>query len=194
MVIGGFHPFTLSDFPGHVAAIVFTQGCSMRCPYCHNKHLWALQAEHGEIDEEHIVTVLDKRSKRLQGVVITGGEPTLQQELVRFATRVKAMGLRVKIDTNGLCPEKLRELILAGVVDYIAMDIKAPWEKYSIVCGTEINTTRIQTSIDCIVGSGLPHHFRTTWYRQMLNDSDMEELRRTMVPPSSPYVVQKCIM
>ncbi len=192
MVIGGFQPFTLSDFPGHVGAIIFTQGCPMRCPYCHNRHLWSEQGEGGQVDEEHVISTLERRADRLQGLVITGGEPTLQKDLVPFAARVKSLGLKVKIDTNGLYPEMLYQLIQAGAVDYFAMDIKAPWEKYSMVCGVGINTADIQASMDCIVHSGLPHHFRTTLYKPMLNDGDMERIR-AMTPEGSAYVVQECM-
>ncbi len=188
MILAGFQPFTLSDFPGHMSAIVFTQGCPIRCPYCHNRNLWSEKGVGNQVDEKYVITTLCHRSDNLQGLVISGGEPAMQKDLPAFAARIKLLGFKVKIDTNGLYPEVLEQLIQSGAVDYIAMDIKAPWKKYSMLCGARVNTSHVQTSMDCIVRSGLPHHFQTTWYKPMLSKEDMEEIR-AMVPPFSPYLV-----
>ncbi len=192
MLIGGFQPFTLSDFPGHVAAIVFTQGCNFRCPFCHNAGLLPATAPlpHGH-DREQILRFLAGRSGRLSGLVLSGGEPTLQPDLAAFIRAARASALAVKLDTNGSRPGVLEALLDEGLIDYVAMDIKAPLDKYQPLCGVTVDTSEIVQSIGIIAGSGVPHHFRTTFYKAMLDRHDLENLKR-LVPAGSRHVLQSC--
>ncbi len=162
MIIGGFQPFTLSDFPGHVAAIVFTQGCNWRCPHCHNRSLLKMRRPEQElIPEAHVFDVLHRRRNELDGLVITGGEPTIQEDLARFLHEVRRLGLAIKLDTNGSRPGVIRRLLEEGLLDYIAMDIKAPLDRYESVVGHPVDIGPIQTSIELIKNSGIRHEFRT---------------------------------
>ena len=162
MIIGGFQPFTLSDFSGHVAAIVFTQGCNWRCSYCHNRSLLKLRRPATElIPESFVLDTLQRRRNELDGIVITGGEPTIQEDLPRFIRKIHHMGLAVKLDTNGSRPDVIRELLEEGLLDYIAMDIKAPFDKYESIAGRPVDIVALQRSIDLIKNSGVPHELRT---------------------------------
>lgn len=192
MLIGGFQPFSLSDFPGKSAAIVFTQGCNYRCPYCHNRRLWQMsEPETGRFPETEILDFLATRKDQLDGLVITGGEPTLQPDLPSFLDKVKKTGLSVKLDTNGSRPDILTRLIDANLLDYIAMDIKGPFPKYDLLCGLHVDTLPVRTSIEIIVESSLPHHFRTTYYTKELTGEDMTVIKQ-YVPPSSRHLTQEC--
>ena len=190
MNIGGFQPFTLSDFPGYPAAILFTQGCNFRCPYCHNRSLWDMKRETADLRQTEVCSFLEKRAGRLDGVVITGGEPTLQPDLCEFAEELKEIGFRVKLDTNGSSPELLRELTERRLVDYIAMDIKAPEKKYHLVCGLEVAYDNIRASIGIIAASGIDHHFRTTFYKALLDEDDLKTIRAN-TPTHSRHIVQQ---
>jgi len=162
VIIGGFQPFTLSDFPGHVAAIVFTQGCNWRCPYCHNRSLLKTRRPEQElIPETHVFDILHRRRNELDGLVITGGEPTIQEDLPRFIHKVHRMGLAIKLDTNGSRPGVIGRFLEEGLLDYIAMDIKAPLDRYESVVGHPVDIGSIQTSIELVKNSGVPHEFRT---------------------------------
>ena len=162
MIIGGFQPFTLSDFSGHVAAIVFTQGCNWRCSYCHNRSLLKMRRPEQElIPETHVFDLLHRRRNELDGLVITGGEPTIQEDLARFLHEVRRLGLAIKLDTNGSQPGVIRRLLEEELLDYIAMDIKAPIDRYESVVGHPVDIGPIQTSIELIKNSGVPHEFRT---------------------------------
>ena len=190
MLIGGFQPFTLSDFPGRTAAIVFTQGCNFRCPYCHNRRLWP-NAPHA-VDPptaEEVLALLSKRRGYLRGLVITGGEPTLQTDLISFIREVKQLGMAVKLDTNGSRPNILEDLLVEALVDYIAMDVKAPWNKYALICGRGVDLSAIRQSIGIIAASVVPHHFRTTFFKTLLSQSDIEAIRN-MLPPHSNFRIQ----
>ncbi|OQX50761.1 MAG: anaerobic ribonucleoside-triphosphate reductase activating protein [Candidatus Cloacimonas sp. 4484_209] len=130
MKIGGFQKVSLIDYPGKICAIVFTRGCNFRCPYCHNPELVLPENYSPLIPEEEIFSFLEKRRGKLDAVEITGGEPTLQEDLTEFIRKIKEMGFLVKLDTNGSFPSVLEKVIYSGLVDYIAMDVKAPLEKY----------------------------------------------------------------
>ncbi len=189
MLIGGLQRFSLCDYPGRVAAVVFTQGCNFRCPFCHNGHLLSRNGSGQSPDAGEVLNFLASRGRRLGGVVISGGEPTLQEDLAGFAGEIRELGLPVKLDTNGSRPEVLETLLTAGLVDYIAMDIKAPLAKYDRLCGGTVDTAAVRASIDMIGGSGVAHHFRTTFVRPLLDEEDLARLRK-LVPPSSKHVVQ----
>ena len=141
--------------------------------------------------EDDIYSFLDKRAGKLDGLVITGGEPTLHDDLRDFIKKVKSRGFRIKLDTNGSHPDVLEELISEDLLDYIAMDIKAPANLYDLLCGTPVEITLIRASQQLIASSGIEHHFRTTHYRKMLSGADIERIRQE-IPPGSRYVVQEC--
>jgi pyruvate formate lyase activating enzyme len=185
--IGGFLPLTLSDFPGHTAAIVFAQGCNFRCPFCHNGDL--LPEGPGRLPETEVLAKLEARRGRLSGVVLSGGEPTLQPDLPDFCAGLKGRGLAVKLDTNGSQPAVLRNLLAAGLLDSIAMDVKAPPHAYARLAGVPDAWPRVQESLSLIAESGIAHLFRTTVVSDLLDERNLAEIRR-LIPDSSPYVRQ----
>ena len=189
MRIGGFVPVSLCDYPGRVAAVVFTSGCNFRCPFCHNGHL----VEPGDtplLDEQAVLGRIGERRNHLGGVVVSGGEPTLQADLPAFLHRLKAMDLAVKLDTNGARPDVLEALLADRLLDYIAMDIKAPWDKYAALTGGARETILIRRSLRLIAASGLPHEFRTTRVEPLLTAGDCEAIAR-QVPAGSVHKWQR---
>ena len=161
MHIGGYQKTTLLDFPEKVACIIFTYGCNFRCPWCHNAPLVTEKNE--GVSEDEIFAFLSKRKGILDGVVISGGEPLLQADIFDFIKKIKDMGYAVKLDTNGTSPEKLRGLIDAGLLDYIAMDIKNSKGKYAKTAGLrDVDTEKIEQSVDIIMKGKVPYEFRTT--------------------------------
>ena len=191
MRIGGLIKFTLIDYPGRVAAVVFTQGCNFRCRYCHNPELVYPHLLQEPMPEEEVLAFLRRRQGALEGVVVTGGEPTLQPDLIRFLEDVKALGYKIKLDTNGSKPEVIQEAIDKKLVDYIAMDLKAPLEKYSLITGVEFEPTTLQQSMHIITESGLPYEFRTTYDKEVLTDNDISAISASV--PSEHYRVQECL-
>lgn len=189
MKIGGWQRFSLLDYPGRLSAVIFTQGCNFRCPYCHNPELVIPERFQELQPEEDVLAWLKKRVNRLDGVVITGGEPTLQPDLAQFLKKIKKLGFLVKIDTNGSHPEALAWLLKKSLVDYWAMDIKAPQEKYSAIAQTEIDFGLIQQSIDLIMNSGQAYEFRTTVVRNQLVPEDIMEIGQ-MIKGAERYVLQ----
>lgn len=166
MILAAYHPLSLIDFPGKLAAVVFTQGCNMACPYCHNPELLPRHAPISgqSLSTERFLQFLDTRRKRLEGVCITGGEPTQHADLESFILDIRNRGFLVKLDSNGSRPWVLRCLLEAGLVDYIAMDIKHRIEPlaYASSCGAGISPDRIRESIAVIRKSGVSYEFRTT--------------------------------
>lgn len=163
MKIHGFNKTTLLDYPGHVAATVFTGGCSFRCPFCHNGELVLSPESQPLIPEEEVLAHLKKRQGILEGVCITGGEPTLQPDLADFMKKIKGLGYLVKLDTNGYHPEVLRQLLAEGLPDYVAMDIKAAPENYAKAAGCPgLDFSRIEESISILKNCTIPYEFRTT--------------------------------
>ncbi|MCU0638626.1 MAG: anaerobic ribonucleoside-triphosphate reductase activating protein [Candidatus Krumholzibacteria bacterium] len=191
MLIGGFQRFSLSDFPGRSAALVFTQGCNFRCPWCHNASLIpGSPRTENTFSEDLILGFLASRAGMLDGVVITGGEPTLQPDLPDFASRMKSLGYAVKLDTNGSQPRMLSRLLAAGLVDYVAMDVKAPFGRYSVLAGIQTSVEAVAESISLIAGSGVGHEFRTTLVDGMISESDIQAIR-SLLPPGSKHRIQK---
>ncbi len=175
MLIGGYQKTTLLDFPERVACIIFTHGCNFRCPWCHNATL-VTEAFSG-VSEDEIFAFLSKRKGILDGVVISGGEPLLQSGIFELIKKIKAMGYDIKLDTNGTYPEKLKELISAGLLDYIAMDIKNSREKYAQTSGVDnVDISRIEHSVDIIKESGVPYEFRTTLTREQHSPEDIVKI------------------
>lgn len=173
MNIQGFQKTTLLDYPKHVAATVFFGGCNFRCPFCHNGNLVLSPEGSPAIPRKEVLAYLKKRSKILDGVCITGGEPTLQEELPGFLAAIKELGLSVKLDTNGYRPQVLKELCRSGLVDYVAMDIKGTPEKYAGICGLDhMNFRKIAESADFLMEGGVCYEFRTTVVRELHTCSD----------------------
>lgn len=191
MKIGGLIKFTLIDYPGHVAAVVFTQGCNFRCRYCHNPELVYPHLLQESMPKEDVLSFLRKRKGTLEGVVITGGEPTMHLGLMDFMAEIKALGYKIKLDTNGTKPEVLQEAIERKLVDFVAMDLKAPLEKYSLITGVEFDPKIIQRSMDMIVASGLPYEFRTTYDKEVLTEEDIQALSNSV--QGKNYRVQDCL-
>lgn len=190
-IIGGIQKTTLLDFPGKVAAIVFTQGCNFRCGYCHNPELLELN-KNTEYYAKDFIDFLKKRIGKLDGVVITGGEPTLQKDLYDFIKEIKSLGFAVKLDTNGTNPDILEQLIKDNMLDYIAMDIKAPVEKYLRITGVKIQPDKILKSIGLIINSGIDYEFRTTVIKSQLNLEDFEQIK-DLIKGAKKYYLQKFI-
>jgi pyruvate formate lyase activating enzyme len=192
MKIGGFQKVSLIDYPGRISAVVFTQGCNFRCPFCHNPELVDPGRFEDLIPQEEILSFLERRRGRLDAVVITGGEPTMQPALVPFVTQLKAMGFQVKLDTNGALPDRLEEMLDRKILDYVAMDIKAPLERYGEVTKTKPDQQLIRRSISLIMASGLDYEFRTTAVKSMLGPADIEQIGR-LIPGAKRFVLQKFV-
>lgn len=192
MQIGGFIKQSLMDYPDKIASVVFTQGCNLKCPYCHNKQL--IPRGEGTISEQEVFAFIEKNRLMLDGVVITGGEPTLQSGLIPFIRDCKQMGLLVKLDTNGLKPLILEMLIESAFVDYIAMDIKSELtvEAYSRATGVQIPPEmieKVRQSIGVIIRSGISHEFRTTLTHEHVPRESIHELISS-VKGSQRYYLQ----
>ena len=178
MKIKGLQKLTLLDYPGRLAATVFLGGCNMRCPFCHNASL-VVRPDNTEITEDELFAFLESRRGKLSGVCVTGGEPTLNRELPSFISKIRALGYSVKLDTNGTNPEMLESLIRDGLVDYVAMDIKTSIENYGRVSGIpDIDTSKIERSIDLLLSGTVPYEFRTTVVRELHTASDFEAIGR----------------
>ena len=172
MNIAGVQKVTLLDYPGKVACEIFTQGCNFECPFCQNSSLIPI-TNTGEFSEEEIFEYLNLRKNILDGVVITGGEPTVQKDLKGFIKKIKDLGLLVKLDTNGGNPKVLQELIDEELVDYVAMDIKNIFNKYNITAGKKINLDNIKKSIEILKASKIDYEFRTTIIKEMHSLDDI---------------------
>jgi len=173
MIIGGLQKTTLIDYPGKIAAIVFTSGCNMNCHYCYNPEMRNFSPK---IAEEDFFDFLNRRKEKLDAVTITGGEPTVQADLGEFIQKIKDCGFLVKLDTNGTNPAVLKRLLEAKLVDYIAMDIKAPLEKYREVANCFVNETAIKDSIKLIIEHAPDYEFRTTIVKGQLGVEDIENI------------------
>jgi pyruvate formate lyase activating enzyme len=180
MKIGSFQKSSLIDFPGKVAAVVYTQGCQWRCPYCNARSLVYPTRFQPAIPIEEVIDQLLLHQEQLQGVVITGGEPTLQTGLADFIRQVKNTGLAVKLDTNGAEPEVLGDLLHEGLLDYIAMDVKGPLHDYARFVGGPVDTGKIELSIEIIKQSKIPYEFRTTLVGGLHDTAHIRELAPLM--------------
>ena len=174
MLIGGFQKMTMLDYPGKVAATVFTYGCNFRCPFCHNATLVIDEAQ--LFSEDEILAYLNKRKGILDGVCISGGEPLLQNDIFDFIKKVKALGLLVKLDTNGSYPDKLKEAIDSGLIDYVAMDIKTCRENYSKVADTNVKIEDIEKSVQILLENRVDYEFRTTVVRELHTMDDFVKI------------------
>ena len=171
MYIAGLQKMTLLDYPGKVACTVFLQGCNFRCPFCHNSDLLPGAGE-AYMTREEFMAFLESRRGLLDAVCVSGGEPTLQPELEDFLRDIKVMGYHVKLDTNGSRPEILRQLVQAGLVDYVAMDIKNSPEHYAATAGSNIPLCNMETSMSYLLQGHVDYEFRTTVVEELHNEAD----------------------
>lgn len=194
MKIGSIKKTSLLDFPGRIAAVIGTQGCNMRCPWCHNPYLipYAFDGQSTRIEENQFFDFLGKRSGFLDGVVITGGEPTIQPGLPGFCERVKSLGFAVKLDTNGTHPGMLNRLLKDDLLDYVAMDVKTTISQYSRLGRKPIDPNRILESIDLILSAGIPYEFRTTCVGPFVSLAGMDEIGG-LIRGAHSYFLQRCI-
>ncbi len=177
MHINGFQKLTVLDYPGKVACIVFTPGCNFRCPFCHNASLVTHIDKETYVDVDEVLSYLKKRQGLLDGVVITGGEPLLQNGIEDFIAQIKDLGYLVKLDTNGSFPEKLISVVEKGLVDYVAMDIKNSKEKYAETIGVDdFNITPIEKSVEFLLQGKVDYEFRTTIVKDFHTLDDIQDI------------------
>jgi len=192
MKIGALQKISLIDYPGKLCAIVFTQGCNFRCPYCHNPEL----VDPGLYDEcqseDAVFAFLEKRKGKLDAVSITGGEPTIQKNVITFIEHIKNSGYSVKIDTNGSNPKIIKNIIDRELIDYIAMDVKGPLRKYKALTKSQVDEDKIQQSMSLIMASGIPYEFRTTVLKSQLDKNDILEIGK-LIKNASLYVLQNFV-
>jgi len=191
MEIGGLEKSTLIDYPGRIAATVFLLGCNFRCPFCYSSELVLPEkmAEQPKIAEKAFFDFLKERQGLLEGVVICGGEPTIHKDLPDYIKRIKDLGFLLKLDTNGSNPEMLRELMQDGLVDYVAMDIKAPLgAKYDLATGVKVDLDKIKESIEIIKGSGVDYEFRSTIVPSIHSKEDVIQMAKDISPAKKYYL------
>lgn len=174
-----------------IATTVYLQGCNLRCPFCHNPDLVSVNAEVEEAPWEVLEEYLSENNDFLDGVVVTGGEATLNEDLPDMIRRIRSLGLKVKLDTNGTNPGMLEDLLRAGLLDCVAMDVKGPLDQqYSQVCGTEVDLEAIKRSIELIMTSGVDYEFRTTVVPHYLNPGDVERIA-AYIGGAKKYALQR---
>ncbi len=189
MKISGFTKLTLIDYPNKLACIIFTKGCNYRCPFCHNSSLIKLNKNDVFIDEKEIFDYLKKRKGLLDGICISGGEPTIQGDLYDFLLKVKKIGYLIKLDTNGSNPDLLKKLIDEKLVDYIAMDIKNSFDNYQKVVNIKnLKIEDIKKSIKVIENSGIDYEFRTTIIKEYHSLDDILKIRKMLAKKSNYYL------
>lgn len=177
MKLYGFQKLTLLDFPGHTAATVFTGGCNLRCPFCHNALLVESVEELELIEPETVLSYLKKRQGILDGLAITGGEPLLNTDIRPFIEAVRSLGMKVKLDTNGFYPERLRELVEEGLIDYVAVDVKNTPEKYPLTTGIrELSLEPFRKTLSFLLSGVVPYEFRTTVVRELHTPDDIGKI------------------
>lgn len=190
MKIQGLQKLTLLDYPGKVACTVFTAGCNFRCPFCHNASLVTHVDETNMIDTEQVLAFLRKRQGILDGVCITGGEPLLQEDIESFLFEVKHLGYQVKLDTNGSLPNRLKQIVEAGLADYVAMDIKNTPDKYGETIGIEgYDMSNILQSVEFLKRGKIPFEFRTTVVREFHKRDDFTAIG-SWIQGEEPYYLQ----
>lgn len=189
MQINGFNKTTLLDYPKHLAATIFVGGCNMRCPFCHNASLVLHPSTLPVIPSEEVLAYLNKRRNILEGVCITGGEPTLYKELPDFINDIRLMGYKVKLDTNGTNPSMLKKLVAQGLIDYVAMDIKNSRENYSLSVGIKgYDISNIEESAAFLLTNPIDYEFRTTVVRQHHTSSDFISIGEWLKGAKSYYL------
>ena len=188
MIFGGLQKLTLLDFPNHMACIVFTQGCNLRCPFCHNS---ALVCHNDDlISQNEVISYLQKRKGVLDGVCISGGEPLHQKDIVEFITMVKNMGYKVKLDTNGTNYEKLAYLVENNLVDYVAMYIKNSKELYEVTCGCDVDLDEVSKCVDLLKQGKVDYEFRTTVCRPLHDQHSIKLVAEWLKDAKHWYIQQ----
>ncbi len=189
MNIQGFQKLTLLDFPGRTACTLFTGGCNLRCPFCHNVPLVLDPDGEAPFSTKEILDFLSTRKGILDGVAVTGGEPLLQPDLAPFLREIKKAGFLVKVDTNGFFPEKLSALLAEGLLDYVAMDVKNTAAKYAVTCGRPgLDLTPAEKSMDLLLASDIDFEFRTTVIREFHTVEDVAEIARRIAGAPAYYL------
>jgi len=179
---------SMLDYPALPSFVIFTGGCNFKCSFCHNSQIVLKKSE--LISEEKIFTLLEERIKFIDAVVVTGGEPTIYgDKLIKFIEKIKAMDFLVKLDTNGTNPEVIKKLINQNLIDYIAMDIKGSFERYSEISKSEVNIEKIKESIKIIENSKIDFEFRTTVYKEGQTINELKEIKNSL-NPRSLYILQ----
>lgn len=191
--ICGLQKLTLLDYPGKTACTIFLGGCNLRCPFCHNAALVLRPGQQPTLTKESILSFLEKRQGVLDGVCVTGGEPTLQPGLLPFLRQLHQLGYAVKLDTNGTAPQLLRQALSEGIIDYVAMDIKSSPSGYAAATGiTQPDMDAIGSSIELLRRGTIPYEFRTTVVKELHTPETMEELGRWLAGPA-PYFLQNFV-
>lgn len=188
--IKGFTPTSLIDWPGKIAAVIFLAGCSFRCHYCYNPEFIDNPDSIEDLEDKVVFDYLKKKKKWLDGVVMLGGEPTIHKNFYKIVQRIKKMDLKIGVHTNGTNPKALEELIKDKMVDYFAMDIKAPLEKYKDIVDTDIKITLITDSINIIKNSQIDYEFRTTVVPGLLGEEDIEKISK-LLSGSKRFFIQQ---
>ncbi len=190
--IGGIHKFSLIDFPSRISAVLFIQGCNLRCPYCHNRHLVLPEYFGYTIGIDEVFRFLESRKKMIEGIVISGGEPTIYKNIPEFIKKIKDLGYLVKLDTNGTNPEVLKNLIEEKLVDYVAMDIKGSGVKYEYLTGSSVNMDKIKKSVEILLQSDIEYEFRTTLIKDLLTYNDIIKIGQ-MIKGAKRYALQNFV-
>ena len=188
MRIGGYEKLSTVDYPGEMACAIFLVGCNFNCGYCHNPSL--ISGDGNYVEKEEVMEYLKLRRDMLDAVCISGGEPTCNSDLKDFIKEIKAIGYKVKLDTNGTKPWVVKELIDENLIDYVAMDLKASPEKYNQITRTKVNLELIKSTIKILKTSGIEHEFRTT-YLPTLDNHDIDEITEEFVGKNSKYFLQQ---
>ena len=170
--VAGTVPFTTIDFPNHLAGVVFFQGCPLRCPFCHNPDLQCVHE--GTQTWEEVLGFFEKRTRQLDGVVLSGGEPLMQRDIEKIIADLKGLGFKIAVHTAGVYPKVLQKII--ATVDWGGLDVKAPWEKYPVLCGCGNMAPYVQESIAVLNAAGIPYEARTTCDPRHLTKGDIERL------------------
>ena len=194
MKLGGLQKHTLIDFPRNIACTVFTIGCNFKCPFCHNPELVLpslFPKREGQIQDKDFFSFLETRKGLLDGVVITGGEPCIQPDLVEFCAKIKEMGFKVKLDTNGTMPLALDRLFKDKLVDYVAMDIKSNFTTYPVATGVDVDLKAVRQSIRLIMENAPAYEFRTTCVKPLMDEKIIKDIGE-MIKGAEKYILQPC--
>ncbi len=188
--IRGIEKVSLLDYPDKISSIIFTYGCNLRCPFCHNPELVIQTSDNNlEVSEEELINYLQSRRGLIDAVVITGGEPLIYDDIGELISSIKKMGYLIKLDTNGFFPKRLFELIEKNLLNYIAMDIKCPLKEYNTFSGDPEASKKVLDSINIVMTSGLDYEFRTTYVKGLHRISDGDEITR-IIPNAKKYYIQ----
>ena len=190
MIISGFQKLSLVDFDGHISATIFVSGCNFACPFCHNAGL--VNGSEPQISESEVLEYLSKRFGLLDGVCVSGGEPTLYPDLPKFISKLKSIGYLVKLDTNGTNPEMVKYLVENKLVDYIAMDIKNSEDNYNKTIGKDYDFGKIKTTIEYIINCGVDYEFRTTLVKSLHTFEDIQKIEK-LIACAKKYYLQKFV-